>query len=116
MSFKSLLTHSVYIQTKSTTTNAWNEPIETWTSPSTTTKCRMSPIRDEVRMQSAGRLENVDYEAFFDYDTTITVDNRVLWGSETFAVRDVTTDSINFCKKALLEKVQGPGRLIQTRP
>ena len=106
MSFSSLLVHTVYIQSKTTSSDGWGETIETWTTSSTGTKCRMSPISDEVRMQSAGRFENVDYKCFMEYGTSVTTDNRLVWGSETFMIREVKTDSMNHHLELLLEKVR----------
>jgi len=106
MGLNSLLTHNVYIQTKSETTNAWGETTETWTTPSTTTKCRMSPISNEVRMKSVGRFENVEYEAFFASGTNITTDNRVVYNDNTYMVREVKIDSIGNHVEAMLERLQ----------
>ena len=106
MGLNSLLIHDVYIQTKTNTTNSWGESIETWTTPSTTTKCRMSPISNEVRMKSVGRFENVDYEAFFASGTNITTNNRVVYNGNTYMVREAKIDSIGHHVEVLLQKLQ----------
>ena len=106
MSLDALLIHNVYLQSKTTSNDAWGESIETWTTSSTATKCRMSPISNEMRMQSMGRFENVDYEAFFASGTNITTNNRVVYDGNTYLVRGVKKDSINHHIEALLEVLQ----------
>lgn len=68
--------HSVYIGTKTTTTNEFGESTETWSYSSTITKCRLSPISLSDRIEMGGRFEDIKYRGFFKSGTAIYLNSR----------------------------------------
>ena len=93
MSYNSLLVHSCYIQTKATSQNYLGESTYTWTSASSTTKCRMSPISASERIEYPGRFEDVTFRGFFKNDAGVTIDNRIVYDGNTYTVKEKILDS-----------------------
>ena len=75
MTYESLLTHSSYLRTKASSQNAFGEWVYTWTTSTTTTPCRMSPITATERIEYPGRFEDVKYRGFFKAGASISINN-----------------------------------------
>ena len=93
MGYSNFLTHSCYIQTKASSQNYLGEWEYIWTSATTTTKCRMSPISAAERKDYPGRFDDVTFRGFFEPDSGVTVDNRIVYDSNTYLVREMILDS-----------------------
>jgi len=104
MSLYSLLNKTVYIQHKTVSSNAWGEQIASYNT-SSSAKCRIAPIRDELRLLSPGEYQNVDLKAYFLSGTSITYDDRILYDNNTYRIRSIKKDSINHHITVLLERL-----------
>ncbi|MBE3094892.1 MAG: hypothetical protein IMZ52_07650 [Actinobacteria bacterium] len=93
MTFSSLLVHNSYIQTKYSSQNSLGEWLFTYSSSSTPFACRMSPLSAMERIDLTGRFDDVRYRCFCEPDIDLTVDNRLVYNSETYRVKEVITDS-----------------------
>jgi len=93
MSFDDLLTHNSYLVTKASSQNYLGEWTYTWTDASTITKCRMSPISAEKRIEMPGRYDNIAYTGFFKSGTSVTNNNRVKFENKYYVVKERYYDS-----------------------
>ena len=104
MSLYSLLDDTIYIVTKTTTTNVWGEEIASY-SASSSAIARVVPISDEIRLTLPGELKDVTHKAYLLPSTTVTYDDRILYSGDEYRIRSITTDSISNHKTLLLERL-----------
>lgn len=102
MSFKSLLNKEVYLQTRASSQNDIREWAYTYTSATSTTKCRLSPLSMAERTDPTGRYDDVRYKGYFTYDTSIDKDSRLVYGGESYRVKECIVDSENHHRNCLL--------------
>jgi hypothetical protein len=93
MSFEGFLIHNCYIQTKVSSQNDLGEWLFTYTTPSESFACRMSPISAMERIDLTGRFDDVRYRCFCMPDIDLTVDNRLVYNSEVYRVKESIVDS-----------------------
>lgn len=102
MTFKSLLTHSIYLRTRASSQNSWGEWTFTYTTATTATKCRLSPISASERLDSTGKYDNVKYKCFTEEDVSIDRDQEISDGTNSYRVKETITDSSSHHKTSLL--------------
>jgi len=103
MTYNDLITsHTIYLQTKTSSQNAYGNWTETYTTNTTGETCRLNPIKAEELIQLQGAYDNVKYKAYCDIDSTIDRGMRVVYNSETYKVSEVLTDSSSHHKTAFL--------------
>jgi len=93
MAFTDLLEHTIYLQTVTSSQNAFGEWTESYTTSTTGTSCRMSPLTGEEMTAATGRWDDVSYKGFFASGTSINLTDRLVYGSDTFRVKDRIIDS-----------------------
>ena len=104
MSFYSLLDDTVYIMTKTTTTNEWGEEISSYSS-SSSAKCRIVPISEELKLTMPGEYKDVTHKAYFLPDTSISYNNKILYDGDEYRIRSIMKDSISHHTTVLLERI-----------
>ena len=104
MSLYSLLDDTIYIETKTSTTNAWGEEIASFTSSSSAI-ARVVPISDEMRITLQGEYKDVTHKAYLQSSTSLSYDDRILYNGDEFRIRSIITDSFNNHKTLLLERL-----------
>ena len=102
MTFDSLLIHEITLQNKYSSQNILGEWNYIYSSASTTTDCRCSPISYSERIDSQGLFDDVRYKCFVDSDVLLSTNNRVIYNSDTYRVKDVIKDSNAHHKTGLL--------------
>lgn len=105
MSYESLLNTNIYIQTKTSSQNILGEWINTYTSSTTPTKCRMVPIKVSERIDNTGLFDDVNYTCYCLSSASISRDNRVEYAGEYYRVKEMELDSSFHHKKALLKLI-----------
>lgn len=92
MSFSSLMTHKVSLQTKASSQNILGEWTNTWTTGSPIS-CRMSPISAMERMELQGRYDDIRYRLFTESSNRVSVNNQVVYNGVVYRVRESILDS-----------------------
>lgn len=105
MTYEELMNNSIYLQTKTTSTNDLGEPIYTWTTSSTPVSCRLNTLSAMERIDTTGRYKDVKYKCYCLSSASISVDNRAVYGGESYRVKEVYSDSSFHHKTALLVQV-----------
>ena len=107
MSYEELLTHTCYIQTKTSSQNDFGEWEYSYTTGTTPIDCRMTEVSAFDRVDPTGRFENLRYFAYFKSGASISENDRIIYGSETLLVREIVLDAEYHHKEALLSKLVG---------
>jgi len=105
MSYESLLNNNVYLRTRYSTTNELGEPIYTYSSSSTPTKCRMVPITVSNRIENPGLFDDVRYTCYSLSSSGITTDSQVTYQGNSYSVKESEFDSSFHHKKSLLKLI-----------
>ena len=105
MSFDSLLTHTCYLQTAASSQNEWLDWTYTYTSATSTTKCRMTAISEYERIDDTGRFDDIRYFGYFESDADISEGNRLVYDGKTYIIREVVDDSEEHHKEALISHI-----------
>ena len=93
MSFSSLLEHNCYIQTRASSQNDIREWNYTYTTGTSKTKCRFSPLTAMERINNTGRYDDVSYKVGFEYDSDVERDSRLVYNNHIYRVKEVLIDS-----------------------
>jgi hypothetical protein len=102
MTYESLLNNSIYLRTRYSTTNELGEPIYTYSSSTTPTKCRMVPITVGERIENPGLFDDVRYTCYSLSSSTINTDSQILYQGSEYRVKESEFDSSFHHKKSLL--------------
>ena len=92
MSFSSLLTQRCLVERKTTTKNAYNHVIATWTTHLTNVPCRidyMFVTSSFLSQTPNGQITGNDYVGYFNPGTDITVGDRIVWQGLTLYARPI---------------------------
>jgi len=102
MTYDSLMIHDLYLQTTSSSQNAYGEWEKSYTTATTAIKCRVNPISAEDIRALPGVYDDVKYKVYCKSGAAITRDSRAQYNSITYRVKEVLDDSSHHNKKALL--------------
>jgi len=106
MSYDSLLIHTCYIGTETTSTNEFGElKPSSWSYSSTGTLCRFSPLTLREQSEIGGKYENISYRVFFKSGASVTLGGRIRYNSEDYLIRERYYDSSGHHITCLLEKI-----------
>jgi len=106
MSYDSLTNeHTIYLTTATSSQNALGEWIKTYTTSTTPTKCRLSPLTAAERQDNTGLFDDVSYKCFCKITSTISRGMKVSDGTDDYRVKSVITDSNSHHKTALLVQI-----------
>jgi len=105
MSYEGLLRHSMYLENKYSSQNSLGEWTYTYSSSSSPTECRMSPLSASERLDQTGRFDDVKYKCFCLSSSSITRNNRLSWNDEYYRIKEVILDSQGHHKTAYLIQV-----------
>jgi len=104
MTYESLLNNSIKLRTKYSSQNEIGEYTYTYSSASTTTKCRMSPVSNMEMIARPGLYEDVKYKCFCLSSSTIDINSQIDYNGEYYRVKQVIIDSSHHHKTALLKE------------
>jgi len=97
MSYEDLLEHSVYIQTATSSQNAFGDWEYSYTSPAATTSCRFSPVTAEQIYLNPGKFDDVEYLCFLASGASVNMGDRLVANlsqdANTYLVKQLTRDS-----------------------
>lgn len=105
MSFEGLLIHEVYLQTRYSSQNEIGEWNFLYSSASTTTTCRISPLTASERIDKTGLYDNVKYKCFVPSSVALNRDMRVVFRGDSYRVKETILDSESFHKTGLLIQI-----------
>ena len=100
-----MLNASIFLTTKASSQNAYNEWTYTYTDATTTTKCRMVPVRISERIAAPGLYDDISYTCYTLSSASIDRDSQVKYRDKYYRVREMELDSSWHHKKSLLEEV-----------
>jgi len=105
MSLSDLLTHSINILTKSTTTNEWGEEVvSAWTS-SSSVDARVYPISDEMKLTLSGDFQDAEYKVIIPASVSISYSNRIRWDGVDWDILEIKKDSRNHHYEILIKRL-----------
>jgi head-tail adaptor len=93
------------IMTLTRTSDSQGGWTEAWGTASTAVACRVDFIGGQEAVQSGGLLPYTRAIVTLPHDTTITAQNRVEYGSNTYTVQAVNVGSWLGVKRASVEKI-----------
>ena len=102
MTFDSLCIHEIFLQTSASAQNSLGEWLYTYTTSATGVDCRVSPLTNSERIDMTGRFDDVRYKCFTPASTSISKDNRVVYNSEVYRVKECSLDSNSHHRTSLL--------------
>jgi len=105
MTYEGLLNNSVFIRTRYSSQNILGDWEFTYSSASTTTKCRISPLSASERIDRTGLFDDVRYKCFLLSGANVSRDSQIEYRSEYYRVKDTIIDSSFHHKTALLQLV-----------
>ena len=105
MTFESLLVHSIYKSSHTSSQNSFGEWTHTYTDGTSAISCRVNPIINEKRLDNTGFFDDVKYKVYMDADESLVRGDRVTYSSEEYRVKDVRTDSSSHNKTAFLSLI-----------
>ena len=105
MSYEGLLIHDMYLETKYSSQDVLGSWEYTFSSATSTTDCRMSPLSAMERRDVTGRYDDVKYKCFCKSSSSITRDQRLTWNNEDYRIKEVIIDSSGHHKTAYLVQV-----------
>jgi len=106
MSYDDLLIHTCYLMTRASSQNYLGEWTYTWTTSTTATECRMSPVSAREQQESYGLYDNVRYTCFLKSGTSITNRTRISYNSDVYEVKEQRYDSTGHHITAILGVVE----------
>ena len=106
MSFDSLLVNECTLQTSYSSQNEWKDWTYTYSSASTATKCRLTPISEFERIESMGRFDDVRYFGYFQSSAAITEGNRLTYQGGTYIIRESSIDATGHHKEVLISEIK----------
>ena len=106
MSLEDLMTDTVYKQTAYSSQNEYLDWTYTYSSASTTTQCRLTPISSYERVDPYGQFIDVRYFAYFKSGATINEGDRLIHGGETLLVKEIVIDAQSHHKEAYLSQIR----------
>ena len=101
--YETLLNNTVAIYTKSSSTNALGESINTWVYSASGVKCRLVPVTAEILPTLPGETQNIQYVAYFLSSQSLNINDRVKYNSKTYTIDNLFLDSEGYTQKALLK-------------
>ena len=105
MSLADLLTDTIVIKTKTTSTNAWGEEeISSWAT-TTSASAKVYPISDEMRLQLQGDFQDAEYKIILPTTTTISYGERITWDSTDWQILSILKDSRNHHYEILIKRL-----------
>ena len=105
MSYEGLLNNSIKLRTKYSSQNQLGEWTFTYSSSSTPTICRLSPLSASERIDKTGLYDDVRYKCFCLSSSSIDRNSQVEYGGKYYRVKEVIIDSSHHHKTALLKEV-----------
>lgn len=106
MSYDSLTNIDViYLTTETSSQNSLGEWTKSYTTSTTETKCRLSPLTTAERKDTTGLYDDVSYLCFCKIGSTINKGMKVSDGTYDYRVKSVITDSNAHHKTALLVQI-----------
>jgi hypothetical protein len=106
MSFDDLLVNRCRLQTSYSSQNEWNDWTYTYSSASTETVCRLTPISAFERIEGMGRHDDVRYFGYFKSSTAIQQGERLLIGNNTYVIKEVVVDATGHHKECLISEIK----------
>ena len=105
MTYEGLLNNSIKLREKYSSQNEIGEWTFTYSSSTTKTECRMSPISNMEMIARPGLYEDVKYTCFCLSSASIDTNSQVQYRDEYYRVKQVIIDSSHHHKTALLKEV-----------
>jgi len=105
MTYEELLNTNIYLRTRTSSQNVIGEWTYTYTTSSTPTKCRMSPLSASERIDNSGLYDDVRYKCFCLSSSSIDRDSQATYNGENYRVKEVIIDSSFHHKTALLKLI-----------
>lgn len=106
MSFDSLLINTCRLQTSYSSQNEWKDWEYTYSSASTETKCRLTPISEYETIDNTGRFDDVRYFGYFQSSASLTEGNRLVYHGNTYIIREAVITSDGHHKEVLISEVR----------
>ena len=106
MGFDDLLINECYLQTSYSSQNEWKDWEYTYSSASTPTICRLTPITEFERMESIGRFDDVRYFGYFQSSASLTEGNRLVYQGNTYIIKESIITSDGHHKEVLLSQIR----------
>jgi hypothetical protein len=103
--YETLLNKTVSRYTETTSKNDFGEDVESWNYEESGIKCRLVPISAKQKNEMPGEYEDVKYTGYFLSTQSLSTDDRIVYDSDTFRVREVYDDSSGYVRKTLLSLV-----------
>ena len=105
MTYESLLNNHIHLRTRASSQNLLGEWEYSYTTSSTETICRMSPLSASERIDNSGLFDNVKYKCFCLSSSSINRDGQIEFDGSYYRIKDVMIDSSNHHKTALLQLI-----------
>lgn len=106
MSFEGLLIHTIYKQEAYSSQNNFGEYAYSFsTQTSNGITCRVSPLLGMEIIDTTGKFDNVKYKCFMDDSEDIETGDRIVYGSDIYRIKELTTNSTSHHKTALLTQL-----------
>ena len=105
MTYSSLLNNSIKLRTKYSSQNELGEWNFAYSSSTTNTKCRMSPISNIEMIARPGLYEDVKYKCFCLSSASIDTNSQIDYNGVHYRVKELIIDSEHHHKTALLKEV-----------
>jgi len=102
MTFESLLVHSIYKRTLTSSQNMLGEWIYTYADGSIAVSCRINPISNRERIDAGGRWDDVRYICYMDYSESINTGDHVTYGGNDYRMKEVVIDSSSHNRKGYM--------------
>lgn len=102
MTYDSLMAHSIYLQSATSSQNSFGEWTNSYTSSTTATKCRVNPVSAKDIRSLPGLLDDVKYKVYCKSGSSIDRNMRAVYNSETYRVKEVLIDSSHHHRTAFL--------------
>lgn len=93
MTFESLMIHTCYLGSVTTTTNEFGESKETWTYSTTGTDCRFVPVKLEELRELGGDFQDITFKVYFNSGASVVMGDRIEYDSSYYTVRRRYYDS-----------------------
>jgi len=103
--YKSWLTDSADIYTRTPSTNALNEDIMSWSKTYSDVQCRFFHVTYEEVKERIGEWDNIEYRVYFLSGQTITTEDRVNYEGNDYEVIKVFTDTEDYYKHAFIRRL-----------
>jgi len=106
MTYDSLMIHSCYIGTETTSTNEFGESKpSSWSYATTAEDCRFMPITLRERSEIGGQYQNITYRVFFKSGSSVILGDRIKRGTTEYLIRERYYDSSGHHITCLVEEL-----------